>query len=160
MAGWAPYGRQTPMFNWSGKSVAAKLVAVHDSDTCRVVFDTGEHGVRQFIVRVAGIDGPEIVTHDPVERQHAVSARNRFLELAAPGVFATTGDYTAKDIEALLHRNEVVVTLRTGDYDKYGRLLATVVASDGTDIGAKLVAEGLAHAYYGKTKQPWHWLCP
>lgn len=155
---WTPYGRHTPMFDWAGRTVTARLVGLHDGDTCRVVFDTGERGVRQFVVRVAGIDTPEIVTRDAAEKQHATAARDQFLELAAPGVFSATGGYTAKDVDRLLREHRVLVTLQTGGYDKYGRLLAAVTSLQGVDIAARLLETGAAHPYAGKTKQPWQWL--
>lgn len=153
---WTPYGRHTPMFDWSGQTVTARLVGVHDGDTCRVVFDT-QYGVRQFIVRVYGIDSPEITSKDQAEKQHAVLARDLFLETASPRVFDRAGKYTCRDIEAMLQQHETLVTLRLGKSDKYGRVLATVVSQDGIDIGERLLQTNAAHSYYGKTKEPWSW---
>ena len=135
----------------------ARLVAAHDCDTCRVVFDT-EHGMRQFIIRVYGIDGPEMNSKDPEEKLHAVLARNQFLEVAAPGVFSRHSQYTQKQIVEKLAVNLTLVTLELGQQDKYGRLLATVTSAQGVDVGQRLIDTGSAHAYFGKTKEPWYWL--
>ena len=154
---WTPYGRHTPMFDLNGKTVTARLVGLHDSDTCRVVFDTSE-GVRQFIVRVQGIDGPEMNSKDPEERTHAIQARNEFLEVAAPGIFQRHPEYSQKQIVDLLNKHVTLLTLHLGLMDKYGRVLATVISAQGVDIGQRLIQTGSVHAYFGKTKEPWHWL--
>lgn len=153
---WTPYGRHTPMFDWAGQTVRARLVTAHDGDTCRVVFQT-EYGVKQFIIRVEGIDSPEIASKDPAEKEHALAARDMFLELAAPGVFNRNDRHDAHNIERLLQQNETLVTVVLGKYDKYGRLLATIVSDAGVDIGKHLVSCGAAHPYFGKTKEPWYW---
>lgn len=151
---WTPYGRHTPMFDWSGRTVNAKLVGLHDGDTCRVVFQT-EYGVKQFIIRVEGIDSPEIASKDPTEREQALSARALFLELAAPGVFDRRDRHDARAIERLLQENETLVMVRLGTFDKYGRLLGAVTSKAGVNIGEHLVACGAAHRYSGKTKEAW-----
>lgn len=52
-------------------------------------------------------------------------------------------------LQALLDRGPVTIH-RTGKRDKYGRTLASV-RIDGRDVGAILIAEGMAVAYTGRT---------
>lgn len=152
---WALYGRHTPMFSWAGQTKVARLVAVHDSDTCRVVFQTPD-GVKQFIVRVYGIDGPELMSQDLEEKRHGILARNKFLEVIAPSLFQTHGEYDQKLITDKLATHVTLVRLDLGAFDKYGRLLAKVSTIDGIDVGQRLIESKAVHAYYGKTKEPWH----
>lgn len=151
---WSLYGRHTPLFSWAGLTKTARLVAVHDSDTCRVVFDTGL-GVKQVIIRVQGIDGPEMNTKDADEKSHAILARDSFLQIAAPHLFSKHGNYSQKQIVEKLASSIVLVTLELGQPDKYGRTLAKVVSNDGVDIGQRLLDTGDVHAYFGGTKEHW-----
>ncbi|RYF00263.1 MAG: hypothetical protein EOO77_34315 [Oxalobacteraceae bacterium] len=147
---WQPYGRHTPMFNWAGQTKTARLVGCHDSDTCRVVFDTLD-GVKQFIVRVEGIDGPEMNSQDT----RGLRARNQLLQVVAPGLFTEDGQYTQKLIVDILAEHIVLVTLELGQMDKYGRVLSRIVSADGTDVAKHLLDIGAVHEYSGKTKLPW-----
>lgn len=157
MTDWTQCNRHTPMFDFAGQTVTARLVGSHDADTCRVVFETSV-GLRQVIVRVEGIDAPEMNSKDPQEKMHATTARNEFLQLAAPDVFAKHGQYTQKDIVNLLNKHLTLVTLHLGPQDKYGRTLSTVISRSGVDVGQRLIDNGTVHRYYGKTKEPWYWL--
>lgn len=82
-------------------------------------------------IRIENIDTPELLgAKCPQEALWAAEARDRLTELLAPG-FA-------------VHR--------TGR-DRYGRTLARL-SVQGRDVGAVLVAEGLARPYDGGRK-PW-----
>lgn len=144
------------MFDWSGKTVPARLVSVHDSDTCRAVFDTGQ-GIRQIIVRIYGIDGPELNSKNPDEKRHAVRARNELLESVAPRLFSSDGEYDRAAIEQKLAETVVLVTLKLRHQDKYGRTLADIETADGFDVARRLLDNGSVHAYFGKTKEAWSW---
>ena len=161
MAHWKPYDRTTPMFSWEGKQFEARLVSAHDGDTVRVVFQAEPGTYKQFILRLEGLDTPEITSHDPEERAAAVAARDRLLNLAAPEVFpAGSVPQASKAVEKLLHDEVVLVHLQTGAFDRYGRLLSKLwpLASPppAKSINETLVAEGHAYRYFGKTKQPFH----
>lgn len=144
------------MFDWHGKTVPARLVSVHDSDTCRAVFDTGQ-GIRQIIVRIYGIDGPELNSKDSEEKRHAVLARNELLNAVAPELFSVDGVYDRALIEQKLADKVVLVTLKLRHQDKYGRTLADVETTDGSDVARRLLDNGSVHAYFGKTKEAWSW---
>ena len=159
---WAKYGRETPMFSWNGQCVKARVVDAHDSDTCRVVFQCAPSVFKQFIIRLDGIDGPEMSSHDPQEVSGALRARNRLLSLLAPTVFDSHKDYSKKDVLRLLNEHVTLVYLELGKADKYGRVLARVYSDSeaphrNKSVNQVLVDEGVVHAYEGKTKQPWAW---
>ena len=158
---WKKYGRDTPMFSWKGKCVKARVVDAHDVDTCRVVFQSSPGTYSQFIIRLDGIDGPEISSHDKRETDAAVQARNRLLSLIAPQAFDRHKEYSKKEVLRLLAENPALVYLHLGAQDKYGRTLAHVFATgeaaQSIAINQILIDEGLVHTYSGKTKQPWVW---
>lgn len=156
---WQEHGRNTPMFSWEGQRVKARIVDVHDADTCRAVFRTADASYKQFIVRLDGIDGPEVGSHNPKETAAALRARNRLLSLLAPGVFDADEDYSKKDVLRLLEDNVVLAYLALGKSDKYGRTLSQVFSEQDKDLKHSvnhiLIDEGMAHEYQGKTKVPW-----
>lgn len=154
---WKKYGRDTPMFSWKGKCVKARVVDVHDADTCRVVFQSSPGVYSQIILRLDGIDAPEINSHNEQEVAAALYARNRLLNLLAPTVFDKDKDYNKKDVLQLLHDNTVLVSLYLGCSDKYSRTLAQVYPIDGPQksVNQMLLDERLVCEYHGKTKAPW-----
>ncbi|HRE60087.1 MAG TPA: thermonuclease family protein [Micropepsaceae bacterium] len=86
------------------------------------------------IVRIRGVDAPELKGRCAQERTGAEAAR-RFIEEALTG-----GD----------------VVLAAIENDKFGgRVIAQVFASGGTDVGAALVSAGLARSYDGGRRAGW-----
>lgn len=149
------------MFSWEGRRFEARLVSAHDGDTVRVVFQAAPGDYRQFILRLEGLDTPEITSHDPDEKVAALAARDRLLNLAAPDVFHVDSvPQATKAVEKLLHDNVVVVQVRTGAFDRYGRVLSELwphaSPPPAQSINETLVKEGHAYRYFGKTKQPFH----
>jgi micrococcal nuclease len=98
---------------------------VIDGDTFRI---GGEK------VRIAGIDTPE--THPPR------CARE-----------AQLGEAATRQLQAMLNSGAVTMTGIGRNRDKYGRLLRNV-AVDGQDVGAALIAAGVAREYAGG-RRPW-----
>ena len=141
------------MFNLAGLSTPARVVSTHDGDTLRAVFKfAGDY--KQFIVRLAHVDAPEISSKDACEKSAAVRSRNRVLQLVCPdGGFELAGDYTCKEIEARLQRTPAIVTLECGGWDKYARLLARVTTWQHLDVAKVLLREGLGRPYEGGTKE-------
>lgn len=98
--------------------------------------DTFEWGGER--VRLANIDAPELRGGKcDAERRLARVAARRLSELLAGGVFTVVPGDPADGRRR----------------DRHGRLLA-VVERDGTDLGAVLVAEGLARPWSGR-REPW-----
>ena len=156
---WQKHGRTTPMFSWEGQCVKARIVDAHDADSCRAVFRTPDASYKQFIIRLDGIDGREVTSHNPKETAAAFRARNRLLSLLAPSVFDADKGYSKKDILRMLEDNVVLAYLVLGKSDKYGRVLAQVFSEQDNhlkhSVNHILLDEGMAHEYQGKTKVPW-----
>lgn len=156
---WRPHDRTTPMFGWEGRSFRARIVDAHDGDTVRVVFRTDDKTYKQFILRLAGIDTPEMNSRDLRESTAAMRARDRLLQLLAPSVFPGDSPYSKKDVLRMLHDEVVLVDIDTGKFDRYGRLLATVWPSAAKDtspsVNDTLIQEGHAKRYDGGHKEGW-----
>ena len=108
--------------------VTAAVTRALDGDTLEVNAHLWIGLVLNVHVRIRGIDAPE--THQPQcasEKAMGLEATKKLIALAGSQVVLA-------DIEN----------------DKYGgRVDAKVTAADGTDIGAAMIATGLAHPYDG-----------
>ena len=100
-------------------------------------------------IRIAGIDTPEMrpSTKDANGFRRSESSRQKEKQAAI-----AARDEVARLIEA----NGWIFMITDVDYDKYGRVLATVFAG-GIDVGAYLIQQGLALPYDGGTKPEWNW---
>lgn len=117
--------------------IPARVLRVVDGDTVVVRARIWLGQDVETSVRVAGIDTPEKRGKCDSERQAADRAQA----------------FTAQRLEV-----ESWVALHDVIADKYGkRVVARIVTPAGEDIGAALIAQGLARPYGGRTKQPW---CP
>jgi micrococcal nuclease len=85
-------------------------------------------------VRIAGIDAPE--THPPRCNYEA-----------------RLGEQATEKLRALLNSGAVTMTSVDRDRDVYGRLLRNVQVN-GADVGAAMVASGVARDY-GRGRHPW-----
>jgi endonuclease YncB( thermonuclease family) len=114
--------------------IPASVAVVIDGDTLRVKARVWLGQEVDTLVRLLGVDAPELDGRCADERRRAEDAR--------AFVRRRTQD-----------RSVTLVDVRT---DKYGgRVLARVMAADGTDLGAALVAAGLAKASRGGRRVPW-----
>ena len=155
-AGLAGHGRDTPMFSFDGKQFNARVVAAHDADTVRVVYDTEHEGYKQLILRLYGIDAPEIRSSNKDEKAAAVRARDALLNMMLPGKFPE--GYAEKQVTAVLDKHVALVKVVCRACDKYGRVLAELYDAQGSSkesFNDKLIKAGHAKAYFGKTKQAW-----
>lgn len=114
-------------------AVQGLIVSVHDGDTVQVRI-----GAVIETVRLISVDTPELppLARCTSEARKARAARDRLASLAPPG-----------------SRIRLVNPGRRLR-DRYGRLLADIILTDGRNVGAVLVAEGLARPWTGK-RQPW-----
>lgn len=125
----------TPKFSLNGKLVYCKVVKVYDGDTITVNFKLFRK-IRQFNIRMAGYDTPELRSKDPAEKEKAILAKF-FLQ------------------NILLDK---IVYLKCLDFDKYGRLLGEVHLSkkqylSGTPcVNQSMISTGHAVPYFGGTK--------
>lgn len=114
-----------------------RVTGVVDGDTFSFdTFNLGLFADLKFYVRVRGIDTPERGAHAscPAERAKAEEA--------------------ALETRRLLNDSGNLVTLNNIGNDKYGgRVDADVILKDGTSLGDRLLAKGLAHPYDGEGKK-------
>lgn len=117
--------------------VRAQFLRAYDGDTITVRAFTWVNQTLETVVRVRGIDTPELAGDCDAEKALAKQARD----------FTFNTLYNAK-----------VITLTIIADDKYGgRVVANVIA-DGQSLSEALLARGLAKPYTGQGPKP-RW-CP
>jgi len=114
--------------------VSARVLDVIDGDTILVRARIWIGQEVETRVRLVGVDAPELRGACAHERGLAVAARD-FV-----GAALASGSVRLRDI-------------RHGKYG--GRVLARVATAEGEDLGALLVAAGLARAYRGGRRGGW-----
>lgn len=143
------YGGATPPFSLAGMQTAARVVDVYDGDTMTCVVPLHDQYYK-FTVRLAGIDTCEVKGKN---KEHALRARSRVLELVTGAAVTADAVSTRKKVQALLDRDVHLVWLHCQEFDKYGRLLAEVrEGPDQKTFSQILIEEKLAYAYQGDTK--------
>ena len=124
-----------------GIAYSAQAIRVIDGDTLRVAFPDGS----QETVRIVGVDTPEVTPggNDP----------DSFAGVTDPWFLSSWGEEASAALRHEVEGREVtVITDRSaGERDRYGRLLAYIHATDGTDIGELLLSRGLARVYTGES---------
>ena len=144
------------LFTLNGRDFNCKVVDIYDADTCKVIFNL-DNKVSKFSVRLTGIDTPEMKppknspTRDE-EKIAAKKARNRLFQLVTNVSIELETLYKKKEIKELLKNNTKLVSIKCGDFDKYGRLLGELYI-DGNCANQMLINEGHAYAYDGGTKK-------
>ncbi len=117
-----------------GNARVAKLISVYDGDTFKIDIAGFPPIIGEgILVRVYGIDTPEIKSKNPKEKALAIKARDFMIARLS---------------------NAKVVELRDMRRDKYFRLLADVFV-DGSDVGDELIEAKLARPYFGDAKESW-----
>ena len=114
--------------------VPAQVLRVVDGDTLVVRARVWPGHQVETLVRLTGIDAPELKAGCEKERNLAYQARS-FLEQHAAGEVVWLSD------------------IRFGKYA--GRVLARVTVDSGADLGTRLLAVGLARSYAGGTRLSW-----
>jgi len=112
----------------------AEVERVVDGDTLAVRVAIWLQQDLNVLVRIRGIDAPELRGRCDDEKARALVATNALEKLVAGGAVALTA------IEG----------------DKYfGRVIADVATSAGEDLGAALIARGCVRRYDGGTRASW-----
>jgi endonuclease YncB( thermonuclease family) len=129
------YGNTTP-YSFDGHTCLAKCVKVYDGDTITVVFKWS-NTFHRFNIRMDGYDAPELRptcndSKKEVEKAWAIKSRDYLRSL-------------------ILDR---IVTIKCGKFDKYGRILATVMLG-GECINDKMLLNGYCRKYNGGRKEAW-----
>lgn len=151
------YGEDTPEFSLVGTEMYARLIALHDGDTCKLILPVGGNYYK-FAVRMNGLDTPEMTSKDPRAKALARKARDRHFELAtgqalAPSTNDAVESAKKKSIKSYLESNIAVVWVKCGELDRYGRPLVDIrKTKDGRTFTEILLEEKLAYEYGGKTK--------
>jgi len=117
-------------FSLKGQRKLGKVESIYDGDTCNVILILDKNPVK-FRVRLSGIDCAEKRTLNEKEKEHALKAANFFKNWV----------------------NNQLVILECKDFDKYGRLLASIYNTKNECINDLLLQERLAYSYSGKTKE-------
>lgn len=117
-------------FPYEKRAFLRSIKDVHDGDSLRLSLDLGFYCWSVVLVRLYGVDTPELNSPDPVVVDRARVARDR--------------------VRALLPL-DVPLTIETlkAPGDRYGRWLAKVYLPDGRMLNDLLVEEGLAKPYDG-----------
>lgn len=129
------HSSKTNKFSLNGYKTYAKCVYVYDGDTIHVVFKMPNSSeCFKWVIRMMGIDTPEMKTKNLVEKAKAVQSRD-FLK----------GKILDK-----------VVILDCLEFDKYGRLLGNIfLEGEEQSLSQQMIANGHAKAYDGGTKEGW-----
>lgn len=135
---------RAPVFSLRGIHTA-RVIGVHDGDTLKCIVKLYDDYFT-FNVRVYGIDTPEMTSKDPEVKANAIKARNRLIEMLTGEKFF--GGDKKRDIDEYFMQRYTEVQLECLEMDKYGRVLANI-----GNCADTLVNEGLAHRYFGKTKE-------
>lgn len=148
-----PYDNKTPIWSLEGRNLWARLVDMYDADTLTIILPL-QSGYFRFSSRVFGIDTSEMKSKLSENKATANRARNRMLQLCNVPSIDLNKAYTRKEVQSLLSKDVYLVWVRCRDWDKYGRLMIQVYASekDTKELGSILIDENLAYPYYGETK--------
>lgn len=144
---WSKYNYNTaPKFSLKDTECFARVVQIHDGDTLTAVIPLLNQFYK-FSVRLAGVDTCEISSATEENKILASKAKNRLIELVTQKTAET-------DLKTYLLNNVELVYLSCQDFDKYGRVLATVkkTKEDSECFSQILIKEKLAYSYDGKKK--------
>lgn len=123
----------TKLFSLNGNTYIGKVVYVYDGDTLHVAFnECGDY--YRWNCRIIGVDTPELRTKNQNEKILGYKVRDVI-------------------IEKLMNK---IVTIKTYDFDKYGRLLIDIIMpNEEITLSQWLINNGYAYAYDGGTKKSW-----
>jgi micrococcal nuclease len=114
--------------------VPAKVMDVIDGDSLRVRALIWVGQELETVVRVSGVDAPELRGKCASEREAAARARELLRQLTEGGV----------------------VRLRDVRFDKYGgRVLASVESPRGEDVAKRMLDQGVVRRYDGARRADW-----
>ena len=126
-------GRETPALTKG--PIRAVVLRVADGDSVEVRAHLWPGLEMRTLVRLRGVDAPELRGRCPLERRLAQQARTHLEQRLEAGV----------------------VELHDIRHDKYGGRVTARLFVDAADVGAELVAHGLARPYGGKgPRQSWY----
>lgn len=122
--------RENPVRNMVEGPVEAELISVVDGDTLLVNARPWPQHTIAVLVRIRGIDAPEMKSKCETARRAAERAKDALSHLAI---------------------GRIRLTNISGD-KYFGRIVADVTAEGDTDVGAAMIGSGLARIYDGGRK--------
>lgn len=169
-------------FSLKGKEFYCKVVNVYDADTCRAVFFLNGDLVK-YTIRLKGVDSPEIRPPSSDKYRHfqitaAKQSRNRLIQLCTDCQLEIESELSKSKIQKLINDNKKIIKIKCKEFDKYGRLLASLytdidrysvgeineepvnkekVPNKLFNINHKLIDEGFAYEYDGGTKKKFNY---
>ena len=150
------HGYDTPTFSLNGTNTWARVVDVYDGDTITIVLPICG-SMYKFHTRIFGIDTSEMKSKIQKNKDGAVCARNRMIQLVT-GCDATQVTPTSfkcrKDIREFFKTGTYMIWVTCMDFDKYGRVLVNIYdgPSKNNDYAQILIQDQLAYPYFGGTK--------
>ena len=130
---------KTPLFSLEGKIKLCKVVNVYDGDTCKVVFRLNDT-IHRWNIRMTGYDTPEM--------RPSRSKPNRDEEIKAA---KEARDY----LKSLVMKENQLVYIKCGEFDKYGRLLGELFINknDLISVNRMMIDAKHGYVYNGGTKK-------
>ena len=107
----------------------------YDGDTIRIVMPGLPNSIANMLVRVAGVDTPEIRGKCSSETVQAIAAR----------------DF----VNAMIYYRKQAVLFCSPAWGRYGGRVVADVWIDGKNLAAVLIERGLGRAYDGKARVGW-----
>lgn len=145
------HGGNTPFFTLNGIKDYARVTEVYDGDTITIVMNISGSFLK-FKCRMMGIDTCEIRSKNPKNKELAIKARNRLIQLITDKQVDEASK--KKDVSSFLDEDVYVVWVHCLEFDKYGRALIQCFKSPVStkSFSEILVEEKLAYKYEGDTK--------
>lgn len=145
------HGGNTPFFTLNGIKDYARVTEVYDGDTITIVMNISGSFLK-FKCRMMGIDTCEIRSKNPKNKELAVKARNRLIQLITDKQVDDASK--KKDVAAFLEDDVYVIWVHCLEFDKYGRALIHCFKSPEStkSFSDILVEEKFAYKYEGETK--------
>jgi endonuclease YncB( thermonuclease family) len=108
----------------------------------------------KFKIRIMGIDTCEMKSKNKANKDLAIKARNRLLELITKQPIDPLMINTKKHIDDLLNKEVYLVYVHCLEFEKFGRVLAHLYENETSTKSYEdiLVEEKLAYRYMGDTK--------
>ena len=131
--------KKTPTFSLEDETKLCKVVDVYDGDSCKVAFSLNGD-IYKWNIRMNGYDSPEM--------RPSKSKPNREAEKEAA--------VKAKEyLKSLIMKDKQLVYVKCGKFDKYGRLLGTILINknDVLSVNQLMINNGHGYEYHGGTKK-------
>ena len=145
------HGGDTPYFSLDGVKDYARVIEVYDGDTMTIVMNINGSFLK-FKARLVGIDTCEIRSKNSKNRELAVKAKNRLIQLVSGRQFDDSSK--KKDVSSFLDDDVFLIWVHCFEFDKYGRILVDCfdAPTSSKSFSNILITERLGYHYEGDTK--------